>query len=47
MDLNSDINFEYHKMNNQIEVLEKINLDYNSLKHLNLLKNLLEKEEKI
>ena len=37
-DLNDDINIEYQKMNNQIEELEKINLDLNSKNHLNQIK---------
>ena len=37
-DLNPDIYLEYQKMNNQIEELERINLDFNSKNHLNQIK---------
>ena len=48
IDLNQDINFEYQKMNEQIEELEKLNLDYNSLNHLNQIKKyIIEKGENI
>ena len=47
-DLNQDINFEYQKMNSQIEELEKLNLDFNSLNHLNQIKRYInEKGENI
>ena len=46
--LNEDINLEYQKMNNQIEELEKINLDMNSRTHLNQIKKYIyEKGENI
>ena len=46
--INEDINIEYQKMNNQIEELEKINLDMNSQNHLNQIKKYIyEKGENI
>ena len=46
--INEDINLEYQKMNNQIEELEKINLDMNSQNHLNQIKKYIyEKGENI
>ena len=46
--LNEDINLEYQKMNNQIDELEKLNLDINSQNHLNQIKKYIyEKGENI